>query len=265
MLDIAYFFVALIPCVLGSVAGVGGGIIIKPVLSIMGTLNVAAINFLCAFTIFSMACVTLFQKYRKHDLNVDLSIGLPLAFGAIVGGSFGKFIFRYIRLNFENPNILASIQSGLLVILTISVFIYSMRKAVWRTYHIQSRFVAFLASLFLGICSAFIGIGGGPFNVAVLYLLFSMDLKAAALNSVFIIFFSQLSNILFTVAKHAIPEFTATAFICMLLGGMSGGFFGDKLSRILSLGNINKIYNSVLLVVTMLAVYNLCHYLGNID
>jgi len=48
----------------------------------------------------------------------------------------------------------------------------------------------------LGMFSAFLGIGGGPINVAVLCILFGFDLRNSARISVFIILFSQISGLI---------------------------------------------------------------------
>lgn len=259
-----YWFSTLVPCTLGAVAGIGGGIIIKPVLSIIGTLNVAAINYLCAFTIFSMSCVTLALRARRKQLDVDMHIGIPLALGAVVGGALGKYLFHLVKTSFGSPALLSAVQSGLLATLIAGVFVYSLRKNVIRTHHLQNRMIIFVTSLLLGVIAAFIGIGGGPFNVAILYWFFSMDVKKAVLNSVFIIFFSQLANIIFTICKNMVPDFTWAVFVFMIAGGIAGGVVGTRLSAILSLKGVDKIYNAVLIVVFLLAMYNFCYYYNQI-
>lgn len=261
--DLLYLFVTFVPCILGSVAGIGGGIIIKPVLSMVGSLSASAINFMCACTIFAMSCMTLYRR-SKQGIRVDMGIGLPLALGAIVGGAVGKMIFRTLRLGFSNENVVMAAQSGLLITLTVLVFIYSMKKADLKTFKIENKLICFLASGTLGVMSAFIGIGGGPFNVAVLYLLFSMDIKLAALNSVFIIVFSQSANVIFTILKGAVPAFNWTVFVFMVGGGLLGGFFGPKLSKRLELKHVNYIYNAVLILVIALAATNFIHYFNRI-
>ena len=45
-------------------------------------------------------------------------------------------------------------------------------------------------SITLGILSSFLGIGGGPINLVVLFFFFSMDTKTAAQNSLYTILFS---------------------------------------------------------------------------
>ena len=52
-----------------------------------------------------------------------------------------------------------------------------------------------LLGLFLGVVSVFLGIGGGPLNIALLTLFFSFDMKECVVYSIATIFFSQLSKL----------------------------------------------------------------------
>ena len=56
--------------------------------------------------------------------------------------------------------------------------------------------------------SSFLGIGGGPINLVVLFYFFSMETKTAAQNSLYIILFSQITSLLTTLITHSVPEFT---------------------------------------------------------
>ena len=52
--------------------------------------------------------------------------------------------------------------------------------------------------------SAFLGIGGGPINLAILSFCFSMDSKTAALNSLYIILFSQAASFINTLVRGTV-------------------------------------------------------------
>lgn len=49
------FFIALFACLLGKMCGMGGGVIIKPVIDALGIMPVASINFLSACTVLGMS------------------------------------------------------------------------------------------------------------------------------------------------------------------------------------------------------------------
>ena len=50
------FLVAFLACIIGKICGMGGGVIIKPVLDATGVMEVAAINFLSGCTVIGMTC-----------------------------------------------------------------------------------------------------------------------------------------------------------------------------------------------------------------
>ena len=119
--------------------------------------------------------------------------------------------------------------------------------------------------LALGSLAAFLGIGGGPINIAVLYLFFSMDSKKAALNSIYIIFFSQIMNIALTIARLAIPEFAITELLTMMAGGIIGGMIGPVISRKLSLRGVDLLFSGVMGIIIIISIYNLLGFIASIS
>ncbi len=70
----------------------------------------------------------------------------------------------------------------------------------------------------------------GPLNIAAIYYLFSMKLKETALNSLFVIFFSQISSLLRTILANDIPEFGIMTLVVMCLGAIYGSYISKKMS-----------------------------------
>lgn len=50
------YLVTFAACVLGTICGMGGGIIIKPVLDAAGVMSVSTITFLSGVTVIAMSC-----------------------------------------------------------------------------------------------------------------------------------------------------------------------------------------------------------------
>ena len=112
--------------------------------------------------------------------------------------------------------------------------------------------------LVLGLLSASLGIGGGPINLAVLYY-FSMDTKTAALNSLYIILFSQGASFLSTVLRGTVPEFQWPVLIVMVIGGILGGTLGRGISKKLSNSGVDRLFFWLLLAITAISCYNLAN------
>lgn len=76
--------------VVGAICGIGGGVLIKPILDAFGVLSVASISFLSGCTVLSMSCYSVLKARLSKESLVDLKTGTPLAIGAAIGGVAGK-------------------------------------------------------------------------------------------------------------------------------------------------------------------------------
>ncbi|MGL5652023.1 MAG: TSUP family transporter [Paraclostridium sp.] len=255
-MQIIYFLVALFSTILGSSAGLGGGIIIKPVLDSLGDYALPTINLLSSSTIFIMSIVTVFYQLKKKD-KINPRNTIVVAIGSIVGGIIGQKLMSLILSKDINIGLINNIQSIIIIILLISVFLYMRNKDNIKSYKINNILVIGLLGLFLGAISAFLGIGGGPINVAAFTILFSMTANEAARNSILVIFFSQGSKIISIAATTGFLSYNLDMLPYMLVGGLLGGIIGYKINKAVSEKSIIKIFNSVTLSIILLNFYNI--------
>ena len=54
-MSLILFSVSLISSLIGAISGIGGGVIIKPVLDSLGVMSISTINFLSGCTVLAMA------------------------------------------------------------------------------------------------------------------------------------------------------------------------------------------------------------------
>lgn len=257
---IIYFLVCLGASVLGAISGIGGGVIIKPVLDAMGTMDVSTISFLSGCTVLSMTTMTLYRN-SKAGVKPEKRIGTSLAIGAAVGGLLGKQIFDWVKVASGNPQMAGAVQSFTLALVTVGVLVFTLKKDKIKPCAVKGIVVPVIIGFSLGTLSAFLGIGGGPINLAVLYLFFGFNSKEAAINSIYIIFFSQGTSVIQTLFK-GVPEFTWAAFIMMIAGGIVGGTVGPMVSKKLSLKGVDKIYLVMVVGIILISIYNGVSYLG---
>nr|WP_322168847.1 TSUP family transporter [Acutalibacter sp. M00118] len=108
--------------------------------------------------------------------------------------------------------------------------------------------------------SAFLGIGGGPLNVALLFLFFSMEAKEAAKNSIFIILFSQAASLLSAIAQQNVPQFAWQHLLLMAVGGAGGALLGAALSKKMDNRAVERLLLCLMLVIIGINVYNVVTY-----
>ena len=75
-MEIIYFLVAILATTIGATAGLGGGVVIKPVLDSINTFTLPTVNLLSSATIFIMAVVSIIKQLLKKDKINKKSISL---------------------------------------------------------------------------------------------------------------------------------------------------------------------------------------------
>ena len=173
----------------------------------------------------------------------------------------GKQLFDFIKNKFENDHIIGISQSSLLFLLTLSVLIFTIFKDRISPRHREDIPFTILVGFLLGSLASFLGIGGGPINLAVLYFFFSMDSKTAALNSIFIIFFSQIASLIFTASTGMIPDFNPLILILMIGGGIGGGISGSFISKRLTHKGVDKLFMTVMILIILICLYNILKWM----
>ncbi|NAO99712.1 TSUP family transporter, partial [Halomonas sp. MG34] len=253
---ILYFIIGLLASTLGAIASLGGGVIIKPVLDFFGDFDLPTIGVLSAATVLAMATMSLI-KLKDKEVQINKAVSSILAGGSILGGVVGKSIFNVIAVSMNIPTITAIIQSSVLAVLLTLVFIYFLKKDKVKSFAFKNKAGIFAIGLALGFLSAFLGIGGGPLNVTVLILLFAMNTKSAAVNSIFIIFFSQLSALLLIAFTTGYAEYDLSMLLYMIPGGILGGIIGSNFSVKLTDNQIDKIFSVTILVIIFINLSNI--------
>ena len=254
-MNIILFIVSVCASTLGAIVGFGGGVVIKPVLDAIGILPVNVISFLSGCTVLTMSVVSLF-KGRNDGVKLDFKISTPLAIGSVIGGITGKKLFQFVQTYFNNENILGLIQALLLVIITVGVYLYVVNKEKIKSYNIKSSFICVIIGVLLGIISSFLGIGGDPNNIAILFLCFSMYAKEAAKNSIYTIMFSQAASLCMSFIDNSIPSFSAASFILMLAGGVGGAIIGGEISKKIDSKKVEKLLRKFILLIIFINIFN---------
>ena len=251
-----FFIVSFLASTVGAICGIGGGVIIKPVLDLLHLETVSAISFLSGCTVLSMTCYSVGRSMLAGERRVSLRTGTPLAAGAAVGGLLGKQLFTFIRGLFVNQNTVGAVQAVCLAVITLGTLIYTVNKNRIRGKKIQSPAACVVIGLALGVMSSFLGIGGGPINLVVLFYFFGMDTKTAAANSLYIILFSQLAGVLAAIATREVPPFPWTALLLMTAGGIGGGAAGRALNRRMDENTVDRLFIGLMVVIIGISIYN---------
>lgn len=205
--------------ILGSMIGLGGGVIVVPVLTFLGfPPTVAASNSLFAALSNATASTISYSRQKRIDYSLGIKLGLlsvpGTVLGAVVSTDIAPDIFK-ILFGF--------------VLIASSVYIFLRKKIETREKIISKQMIVFAigASFFAGIISSFFGIGGGIIFVPLMVVGMGMAMKKAAPTSQMILLFASLSG----VVVHSLlghPDFIQSGFLA--IGSFIGGLVGARLS-----------------------------------
>lgn len=254
------FATALCACVIGKICGMGGGVIIKPVLDALGIMSVAAINFLSGCTVLGMSCWSVGKSALSGQSEIDWKVSTPLAIGAAIGGLLGKELFAMVEACFSNANTAGGVQAIILLAATFGTLIYTIYKEKIPMHHVKKWLPCLMIGLALGMMGSFLGIGGGPFNMAVLYFFFAMSTKVAAQNSLYIILISQAAGLLKTIVSGSIPEVAWWVLAGMMVCGILGSDLGGRINKKLSEKNATRLFEASMVLVMLINVFNIVKF-----
>ena len=244
MTTVLYGIIIIFATFMGAFVGLGGGVIIKPLLDLIGKDSVAVVNFISTCAVFSMS-ISSTVKHIRSKTKIDFKLIISLSVGAVIGGILGSKLFDYL-LGIFNNNMLKSLQGLILgILLVISVIYINIKNA--------NPICIAVVGLTLGFIASFLGVGGGPINVAFIVLFFSMTVKEAAVYSVGTIFFSQLSKLITLGVTHTIPKCSILTLAVAIICAVAGGILGAKMNK---KGNEKVIKTIFTIVVALIALVN---------
>ena len=253
------FFLSVIAGLIGSMIGIGGGIIISPYLSYLNYFP-SQISSTSLISVFSTSLSSSIVFYKKKIISNR--IGLIISVFSIPGTYFGvllskmfslsefKFYFAFILVGASLYLILKSRlkKNGL----NETSYKFENRSDDSNFFYIRLSLII-LISFFAGILSSSFGIGGGIVFVPTLIIFLGFNMNQAAATSQFALLFTSVSGLIFYI-YYGYPNYSM-GFI-LSIGSLIGGSIGSKLSTKISPYSLQKIFSIILLIVSIKLFYD---------
>ena len=244
-----YFIISLFSTVIGAIVGIGGGLIIRPLLSNIGVAKNLA-SFTSSIVVLSMAIVTL-ATFIMNGVKINVRKILLLGLGSIIGGFLGGTLLKYVNENF--------IDTAYIFMLILVLFSVVFRKKI-PEINIKNPLAEIAIGVITGGLSGLFGIGGGPFQVTALIVFFGMDPREAAVDSIFITFLTTLSS-LTKYTMNGYMDFSLALY--MIPAAVLGGYAGGRINRKISSDKVALIFKiSVLLIIIMQSITIIFKYIN---
>jgi uncharacterized protein len=263
MNEIVLLFTSIMAGVLGSLLGLGGGIIIIPFLTLVYGID---IRYAIAASLISIVATSsgAAASYLKDSLT-NLRLGVFLEIGTVIGAIVGFLLANYIKaqllfllfgtfLLFSAIMMLRSREEQISVnnhpwaekLQLDSIFpddqghpiIYKIERVPW------GLFLMFIA----GILSALLGIGSGILKVLAMDGVMKLPIKVSSATSNFMIGVTASASAGAYFLKGDVrPEIAAPVAVGIIIGS----YFGAKLMVKLPAQLIRKIFVVVLVIVSI--------------
>ncbi len=257
------FVIGLFAGTLGSIVGIGGGIIIVPSLLFVASIypdfgpitpQLAIGTSLLLIVLSSLASTLSFHKQRRIDFQSGLLFFITAGPGSIIGAYLSKF--------FSTDSFLLGFGLFLVVLFFIMMFQNKIKplryqKGMTRTFIDQSSQefqygyhlpTALILSFAVGLLSGLFGIGGGAMLVPMMLLLFRFPAHVATATSMFVILLSSIMGSVTHVIQGNISWF---ALLLLAPGSWIGGVLGAKISEKMSSRAIVHVFRITLILVAI--------------
>lgn len=254
--------------IIGSLLGLGGGIIVIPVLTILFHLPIkeAIAISLVGVVATSTGAAAVYVKAGKTNIRLGMTLELATTIGAIVGALIAGMVsskilyYLFAALLFYNTYSMfrkkeKTNQTGAETAVASDLQAGSagyQNTSGEKTYRVRNLPVGMFFSALAGILSGLLGIGGGLVKIPVMYLLMGVPLKTAAATSNFMIGVTATASAFIYFLNGSIDVAIA---VPVALGIFFGAMIGTKLNAVISTDILKKIfiviflYNAVQMVI----------------
>jgi uncharacterized protein len=248
---IAVFASGLLAGFFGALVGLGGGVIMVPLLNLVFGLPIkmAVATSLCAVCATSIGGTARYLSKGLADLRMGLFLETTTIIGAISGGVIAIAI---------KPQIVSVAFAAILIYTSINMTAKIRRKdsaaADSGTTFISNvrRYVALGLSTLAGMVSAMLGVGGGVVQVPILHLILRYPIKKAVATSTYMIGITAASGTLvYFLAQlrgtvdHVLINYHYVA--PLIVGTLSGSTLGAVVA-----GKLNANIIKVIFIIALL-------------
>lgn len=221
--------------------GVGGGMILVPMLLIAGFVMKEAVAISIMQMVFSSIYGSFLNAKKAKDVLKD---GIIIGIGGFVGGLQSGYIVTNVSNEF-----LEYLFIAILIFSIIRIFFSPAQQTCERKTH--NKLTLFIIGFFIGIIAMSIGVGGSILLTPILVGFLKYDLKAATALGLFFVIFSSIAGFT-SISLHGQMLFTEGAIVG--IASLIGVYFGIKVKHIVHSTSYKKyiLILNIIILATML-------------
>jgi len=234
--------IGLIGGFLSGLLGLGGGVIMLPLLSFIGGVPLKLATGTDLVHVFIASATGVFSHYRSG--NVDLKAGALLGLAGVAGGFAGSFLS--VHLSTYNLQIIYL----LVVLLAITILLIPLKLE--NKDHKKGNFnkaLGIVIGIGGGSLAGLLGIGGGFIMIPLVIYLLGIPLRVTIGTSLLIILISSMGTI---AAKFKVGHIHLTITLFVVSGSVIGALLGAHVSRKTHIRFLRMILFSVLVLILIM-------------
>ena len=262
---VAALAIALGSGALGSMLGLGGGVVMVPLLIfLLGVpIHIAAGASIVAVVATSSASASVYVRDEVTNMRLGMFLELATTVGAVTGAGlmagaseaalktvFGVTLLyasavMWHQMRSSGRSWVPGDNDWIAERLRLGAGYYDVARNETISYGVSRSLPTFAISYIAGVVSGLLGIGGGGIKVPAMNVVSSVPMKAAVATSNFMIGVTAAASALIYIRNGFCDSFVTAPVV---LGALVGSFFGAKLALRVRGVVLKKVFVVVLLV-----------------
>lgn len=240
--------VGLIAGMFGVLAGLGGGAIIVPCLTLIPYFGISMHEAIAA-SIVGVLITSLGGSSRYIDEGfTDIKLGMVLALGTASGAIVGSLVSRKL-----DDTVLGVIFSLVLIYVSYEMIKNRPKKDTGTIDNYKHYPAGFVLTGISGILAGMLGVGGGAINVPVMHLVMDVPMKITTATSNFMIGATASAAVFVYLLKGSI-DFSIAAPVG--LGVFIGAKAGSALLKHINTIALKRIFTVIIIIIAVEMFYN---------
>ena len=229
--------------VFGSLLGLGGGVLIVPLLTLVFGLELREAVGVSLVSVIMTSSVAAGVYLERHtaDLRLGMRLELFTAIGALIGGSIAFLL---------SERLLALLFAGLLIYVAVSMLRARTPAAPVgppgepETYEVRNMRLGVVGATGAGVLSALLGVGGGIVKVPLMHLGMGVPLRVATATSNLMVGITAAASAVIYVIHGGVDPYVAGPTV---IGVFLGASIGSRISHRVDVRVLRFLFVAVLL------------------
>jgi len=229
--------------VFGSLLGLGGGVLIVPLLTLIFGLDLREAVGVSLVSVIMTSSVAAGVYLERHtaDLRLGMRLELFTAIGALIGGSIAFLI---------EERLLALLFAALLIYVAVSMLRARTSPATAASpgeplqYEVRNMPLGIVGATGAGLLSALLGVGGGIVKVPLMHLGMGVPLRVATATSNLMVGITAAASAVIYVIHGGVDPYVAGPTV---IGVFLGASVGSRISHRVDVRVLRWLFVAVLL------------------